>query len=156
MLSQRHLEPSLGFEPSSAPYRGAASPQCFEGKWCWHGESNARHSSLEGGDLSLTNVVKSFAETRALGPERPTGRRGALCTRAPSWTFTSFDPCGSEFMPASKRAADDATRAARPQAATRMVTLRSRFGPLACWRSCGPSGPPLVAEANGLRGLFWS
>jgi hypothetical protein len=28
----RALGPSLGFEPSSAPYRGAASPQCFEGR----------------------------------------------------------------------------------------------------------------------------
>jgi hypothetical protein len=34
----RCLEPPLGFEPSSAPYRGAASPQCFEGKWCRQGQ----------------------------------------------------------------------------------------------------------------------
>src|ERR1022692_3662475 len=78
VLSQRYLEPSLGFEPSSAPYRGATSPQCFEGKWCWQGESNTRHPSYEGGGLPLTytSVVISSAETRALEHERPTGRRG--------------------------------------------------------------------------------
>ena len=88
VLSQRYLEPSLGFEPRSAPYRDAASPQCFEGKGCWQGESNARHPSYGGGGppLTYTGIAKSSAETRALEPERPTGRRGALCTRAPSWT----------------------------------------------------------------------
>jgi hypothetical protein len=41
----RCLGPSLGFEPSSAPYRGAASPQCFEGKWCRQGSAKAAVSA---------------------------------------------------------------------------------------------------------------
>ena len=96
------------------------------------------------------------AETSTLKLERPTGRRGALCTRAPSWTFTSFDPRGSQFMPATKRTADGPALAACGDAATNAVTLRSRFDLLVYEWCCGPSGPPLFAEANGLRGLFWS
>src|SRR5579863_1046820 len=75
----------------------------------------------------LNQPDKTSAETSALERERPTGRRGALCTRAPSWTFTTFDPCGSQFMPASKRTADVAARAAYRRATTNAVTLRSRF-----------------------------
>ena len=116
------LEPSLGFEPSSAPYGGAASPQCFEGS---HGR---RIESCE-----PASVTRSSAETRALACERPTGRRGALCTRAPSWTFTSFDPCGSQFMPAARRTAQRAARAACRSAATGAMTLRSRSGGSVCW-----------------------
>jgi hypothetical protein len=89
---------------------------------------------------SDTGTNKSSAETRALEPERPTGRRGALCTRAPSWTFTSFDPCGSQFMPASRQATDGARRCR--QAATSTVTLRPRVGWLVLRVWCGPSGPP--------------
>jgi hypothetical protein len=59
-------------------------------------------------------------------------------------------------MPASKQTEEDTARAVCRQAATSTVTLRSRFDWLACWISCGPSGPPLFAEANGLRGLFGS
>ena len=75
----------------------------------------------------LSQPDKTSAETSTLERERPTGRRGALCTRAPSWTFTSFDPCGSQFMPASKRTADGPALAACRNAATNAVTLRSRF-----------------------------
>jgi hypothetical protein len=46
---------------------------------------------------------------------------------------TSFDPCGSEFMPAEKRAADGASRAAGRRTATSTPTLRSRFGQFFCW-----------------------
>jgi hypothetical protein len=59
-------------------------------------------------------------------------------------------------MRAGRRTAGSAARTAGLQAATRAMTLRSRISRLVCWYSCGPSGPPLVAEADGLRGLSWS
>jgi hypothetical protein len=96
---------------------------------------------------------KSSAETRALEPERPTGRRGALCTRAPSWTFISILADRNSCRPQSGQ---PTARAACRKAATGAMTLRSRLRWLVGWRSSGPFGPPLVAEANGLRGLFWS
>jgi hypothetical protein len=59
-------------------------------------------------------------------------------------------------MRASRRTAGSAARSACGRAATGAMTLRSRISRLICWYSFGPSGPPLVAEANGLRGLSWS
>jgi hypothetical protein len=117
--------------------------QSLKRQWGRQGESNTRHPAYEGGGLPLayTGIVASFAETRALAHERPTGRRGALCTRAPSWTFTSFDPCGSQFMQASRRTAGSAAPAGCRGAATRAMTLRPRITRLICWYSCGPSGP---------------
>ena len=129
------LEPPRCYPSHSECDASACFRHARNDKWCRQGESNTRHPSYEGGGLPLAyaDIVESFAETRALEPERPTGRRGALCTRAPSWTFTSFDPDGSGFMPASRRTADDAARAACRQAATSIATLRSRFDQSACW-----------------------
>ena len=123
------LEPPRGYPSHSECDASSCSATRAIDKWCRQGESNTRHPAYEGGGLPLAyaGIVESFAETRALAPERPTGRRGALCTRAPSWTFTSFDPCGSQFMPATKRTAGVAARAAYRRATTYAVTLRSRF-----------------------------
>jgi hypothetical protein len=66
--------------------RAVVRAEGFEPPRCYPSHSECSASSCSATRAWCCGIAKSSAETRALEPERPTGRRGALCTRAPSWT----------------------------------------------------------------------
>ena len=84
------------------------------------------------------DIVSSSAETSPREPARPTGRRGALCTRAPSWTFTSL--AGSRRPNLQNRY--------RQVAVLLQAEVRDRALPLVGEQS--PRGAPLRGCGSGL------